>query len=436
MRIIRGRSLFAQTAWTLGLGIVLLQVLSVVIIVVTVLYPLTQRSAEDLAGLILISAKTYVELPAAARPAYQESLQMDNGLVLEPARGNLTGTRAVHLYGTLLSRALSRRLAMRIPVFVRSGAARTFWVQIPMDGERIWVHFDRRRLASSLPVAIIFILTFSTLALVILTIVLVRRVLRPLAILSTAVGQSWNAPLPELPREGPQELLDLIGAFARMRTRLQAMVDHQSLLLTGISHDLRSPLARLRMAWELLPEDVPPHLREGMLQDLERTESLLAQALALGRGMMHRRAADFDLGVLLRELAEEFGRAGGICSARIPEHFPFRGDREALRRLLGNLFDNALQHGGGQVGLRLEKAAGRWLLILCDAGPGIPEAVLEQVFEPFFRFDNARGHSKGSGLGLAIARQLAEAQGMLLRLYNAPQGGLCAELSWPIRRLQ
>ncbi len=430
MRIFRGRSLFAQTAWTLGFGIVLLQLLTLLIIVATVLYPLAERSAEDLAGLIVISAQTYVELPAVTRPAFQESLQADNGLAISLHPEIRTKKPAGHLYGRLLSRALSQRLEQPIPVYRVAGSTQTFWVPIPMGGQRIWVHFDRRRLASSLPIAMIFVITFSTLALVILTTILVRRVLRPLGVLSDALRRSWKAPLPVLPKGGAREFQDLLTVFARMRTRLQAMIDHQSLLLTGISHDLRSPLARLRMAWELLPMTTAEHLRSGMLQDLERMDALLAQSLALGRSMTAR-VADFDLIVLLGEVGQEFVRAGGRWQADLPRRFPFRGDREALRRLFTNVLDNVRCYGGGEARLALHKDVGRWVLQICDRGPGIPDPDLERVFEPFYRLDSARSHSEGSGLGLAIARQLAEAQDMQLRLFNAPQGGLCAELSWP-----
>ena len=427
----RGRSLFSQTAWTMGLGIVVLQVLTLVIILVTVLYPLAERSAEDLAGLIVISAKTYAELPADTRPAFLASLQADDGVeIAQHLDRSVTHTHG-HIYGWLLSRALSRRLGKPIAVDVLGGDVRTFWVPVPVAGQQIWVHFDRRRLASSLPVAMIFVISFSTLALLVLTMILVRRVLRPLNVISEALRRSLQAPLPSLPHGGAYEFQNILNIFAELRTRLQAMIDHQSLLLTGISHDLRSPLARLRMAWELLPESTPQHLRDGMLQDMERMDALLAQSLALGRGLAAK-VADFDLMVLLAEVCADFERAGGEWEATLPRRYPFRGDREALRRLLSNLLENALRYGGGKIHVKLQKTPGCFLLHLCDSGSGIPEADLEKVFEPFVRLDDARGHGEGSGLGLAIARQLAEAQGMRLRLFNAAGGGLCAELSWAV----
>jgi two-component system osmolarity sensor histidine kinase EnvZ len=431
MNFWRGRSLFSQTAWTLGLGIVLLQILTLVIIVLAVLYPLAERSAEDLAGLIVVSAKTYTELSPSERPAFLASLKADNGVEIASALDHSVTHNHGHIYGWLLSQALSKRLGKSVPVDVLGGAVRTFWVPVNISGQTIWVHFDRGRLASSLPVAMIFVLAFSTLALVVLTMILVRRVLRPLGVISEALRGSLKAPLPRLPPTGAYEFQNILDIFAELRTRLQAMINHQSLLLSGISHDLRSPLARLRMAWELLPENTPKHLREGMIQDIERMDALLAQSLALGRGMAAK-VADFDLMVLLEEVAADFKRAGGQWTANLPRRYPLRGDREALRRLLSNLLDNVIRYGGGQVQVGFRKAGNQIQIRLCDSGVGIPEQDLEKVFEPFIRLDDARGHSEGSGLGLAIARQLAEAQGMRLRLLNAPLGGLCAELSWNI----
>ena len=424
-----GRRLFSQTAWTLGLGIVVLQILTLLIVVATVLYPLAERSAEDLAGLIVISAKTYTELSPEDRPAFLTSLRADNGMEIAKHLDRSVSHTHGHIYSWLLSRALSRRLGAPAAVYVLGGSTHTFWVPVPIGGHNIWVYFDRRRLVSSLPVAMIFVIVFSTLALLVLTMILVRRVLRPLEVISEALRGSLKAPLPSLPHGGAYEFQNILNIFANLRTRLQAMINHQSLLLTGISHDLRSPLARLRMAWELLPDNTPQHLREGMLQDIERMDALLAQSLALGRGMSAK-VADFDLMVLLAEVGADFEREGGHWQATLPRRYPFRGDREALRRLLSNLLDNALRYGGGRVRAEFQKTQGRTQLRLCDEGPGIPEADLETVFEPFIRLDDARGHGEGSGLGLAIARQLAEAQGMRLRLFNAVGGGLCAELSW------
>ncbi len=431
MSLWRGRSLFSQTAWTLGLGIVVLQILTLVIIVLTVLYPLAERSAEDLAGLIVISAKTYTELSPAERPAFLTSLLADNGVEISAHLDHSVQHTHGHIYGWLLSQALSKRLGKAVPVDVLGGAVRTFWVPVNISGETVWVHFDRGRLASSLPVAMIFVLTFSTLALIFLTMILVRRVLRPLGVISEALRGSLKAPLPSLPPNGAYEFQHILDIFADLRTRLQAMINHQSLLLTGISHDLRSPLARLRMAWELLPDSTPQRLQEGMLQDMERMDALLAQSLALGRGMAAK-VADFDLMVLLEEVGADFVRAGGQWQGNLPRRYAFRGDREALRRLLSNLLDNAMRYGGGKVHVEFRRMANQVLIRLCDHGAGIPDADLEKVFEPFIRLDDARGHGEGSGLGLAIARQLAEAQGMRLRLLNGVSGGLCAELTWPV----
>ncbi|PKY11558.1 two-component sensor histidine kinase [Acidithiobacillus marinus] len=427
----RGRNLIAQTAWTLGPGIVVLQILTLVIVVLTVLYPLAERSAEDLAGLIVISAQTYQELSPGERPAFLKRLKADNGVEISAHLDRSIHHTHGHIYGWLLSQALGKRLGKPVPVDVLGGAVRTFWVPVSISGKTVWVHFDRGRLASSLPVAMIFVLGFSTLALVLLTMILVRRVLRPLGVISQALRGSLKAPLPTLPPEGAYEFQNILDIFAELRTRLQAMINHQSLLLTGISHDLRSPLARLRMAWELLPANTSARLKEGMLQDIERMDALLGQSLDLGRSMVAK-VADFDLMVLMAEVGAEFERAGGRWQAQLPRRYAFRGDREALRRLLSNLLDNAMRYGGGDVHVEFRKMPNQVLIRLCDQGPGIPELEMEKVFEPFIRLDDARGHGEGSGLGLAIARQLAEAQGMRLRLLNGASGGLCAELSWPV----
>lgn len=221
----RGRNLFSQTAWTLGPGIVVLQVLTLVIIVLTVLYPLAERSAEDLAGLIVISAQTYQELSPAERPAFLKRLKADNGVEISAQLDRSIQHTHGHIYGWLLSQALSKRLGKPVPVDVLGGAVRTFWVPVSISRQTIWVHFDRGRLASSLPVAMIFVLAFSTLALVLLTMILVRRVLRPLGVISQALRGSLKAPLPTLPTDGAYEFQNILDIFAELRTRLQAMIN-------------------------------------------------------------------------------------------------------------------------------------------------------------------------------------------------------------------
>lgn len=428
------KSLFRQTAGTLALGIVALQIFSVLSIIVTVLLPLGQRSAEDLAGLLIMTAQTYRQLPVEQRAVFLQRVARDNGIYIgAPPPDFDIGSSRSHLYGKILSEVLRKRLGKTVPVFSAHDPKGTLWVAIPTRGQAVWMHFARRRLTATLPLGLLAILGISTLSLLVLTIILVRRVLRPLAVLADALRRKWNAPLPSLPANGAKEFYDLLDAFERMRTRLQAMIDHQSLLLVGISHDLRSPLTRIQMALEFLPEDTPRELREGLAEDTQRMTELLAQSLAIGRGSSAR-IADLDLVALLQVTGEAFTRAGGVWQASLPRRYPFRGDYEALRRLFDNLLDNVRRYAGDRVEVTLRKRDGRGVLLFCDDGPGIPEDRLEALLEPFSRGDSARGHSEGSGLGLAIARQIAEAQGLQLRLYNRGGGsGLCAELSWELR---
>lgn len=426
-------SLFGQTALTLGIGMLILQVLSIGLLGAVLIMPLAKRSAADLAGLIAISAKTYVELPPETRPDFQASLLIDNGLVIEPAKGPLPGRAGGHFYAGLLEKALAHRLGHAVQVHLAPGAKESYWVEVPMGGQRFFVQFDRDRLASNLPTVLFGITGGATLLLLVLSAILVRRTLRPLGRLAAAIRRVAAGRPEPLPETGPLELADLARSFNAMQLRINAFLDQQTVLLSGISHDLRSPLARLAMAVELLPAATPAKLRGGMADDIVLMDRLVGQSLEFGRGVAAREAESFDLCALLRELAEIARRDGLEMECDLPRRCRCRGYPIALRRILTNLLDNARQHGGGRATLIAGRERDLWRVAVCDRGSGIPVSELEAVFRPFYRLDRARAPGGGSGLGLAIARQLAEAAGMELRLENHAEGGLCAELRWDER---
>lgn len=243
-----------------------------------------------------------------------------------------------------------------------------------------------------------------------------------------------DAPLDEA--HGPREVRTLARVFNRMAASLRAQFNARSLMVAAISHDLRTPLTRLRMRLETPGLD--PELRARSVADLQAMNALIDGALEVFRRDAGGPAEPWlrtDVAALAQALVDDLAEQGQ----------PVRGEVEpgagavittqplALQRVLGNLLGNALRHGGSAT-LRLRLQAERLSLEVEDEGPGIPPELLDKVFEPFFRVEASRHRaSGGSGLGLHIARDLTQRLGGRLSLANRPEGGLRATVVLPRR---
>ena len=210
---------------------------------------------------------------------------------------------------------------------------------------------------------------------------------------------------------------------------LLALMDNRTTLLAGISHDLRTPLARLRLGLAMMPENANPALIARMERDMEEMNRLIGGFLELAQGLGQEEERPVDLAALLGDLAQGTAlewRAQPPCIRAVAP--------VALRRILSNLIENALRYGGGKpVSIALD-CAEEWARIsVFDRGPGIPPDQAEKVFRPFYRLDSSRSSATGgSGLGLAIARQLADANGWKIELLAREGGGTEARLTIPV----
>jgi len=234
----------------------------------------------------------------------------------------------------------------------------------------------------------------------------------------------------KLPEDGIDELREVSRTFNQMAEALARLDTERTLLLAGISHDLRTPLARLRLAVELLPDTQASHLKDGMVQDITDMDNIINQFLDFVRGIEGEATRLTDLNELVKSIAERHIRAGHNLTMQLaPTHMiPLRP--LAMQRLLGNLIDNAYAYGKGEVVISSRITADAIILSVMDDGPGIPEAQMARLLRPFERLDAARNKS-GSGLGLAIADRIAKLHKGQLTLLNRPEGGLEARLTLP-----
>jgi signal transduction histidine kinase len=237
--------------------------------------------------------------------------------------------------------------------------------------------------------------------------------------------------VPQLPERGARELRDAARAFNTMQDRLHRYLDSRTRVLAAMSHDLKTPLTRLRLQVETL-ENPPMQARIG--RELDEMESMVREALALFRGLDDGEPASaLDVDTLLAQIRDEFGDMGETVTITGHALRPLTAKPQALKRCLTNLIANAVKFGT-RADIHIEDGADLVLRVR-DRGPGIPEEELERVFEPFYRLESSRNRdSGGTGLGLSIARDIAQAHGGSLQLSNLPGGGLEATLRLPRRR--
>jgi signal transduction histidine kinase len=264
------------------------------------------------------------------------------------------------------------------------------------------------------------------------TLIAVRWVTRPLNTLAAAaqgLGEDINRP--PLDERGPLEVSRAARAFNAMQAKLSKFINDRTRIFAAMSHDLKTPITRLRLRAELLDD---PELRAKFVKDLEEMEAMVGAALDFMRGVDEKTPAQpVDILALLESLAADAREVGSDVTLEGTVAAPYHGHAQALKRCVGNLIDNAVKYGVRATVIVNDAPTGLTITVR-DAGPGIPEGELERVFEPFYRLDASRNRATGgSGLGLTIARNIARAHGGEIVLRNAAGGGLEAELTLPRR---
>jgi signal transduction histidine kinase len=316
---------------------------------------------------------------------------------------------------------------------MRRFAGVSFVVQTRLhDGTLIT--FDSRQPLESVnwPYRLMLSLAVLLAAVIALTLFAVRWVTRPLKTLAAAaqsLGEDINRP--PLDETGPLEVSAAARAFNTMQHKLAKFIADRTRIFTAMSHDLKTPITRLRLRAELLDD---AELRAKFVRDLQEMEAMVSAALDFMRGVdQHEPAQPVDIMALLESLQADARETGGDVTIEGAVQSAYRGHAQTLKRCLANLIDNAVKYGQ-RATVAIADSAAELVISVRDDGPGIPEAELERVFEPFHRLEGSRNRATGgTGLGLTIARNIVEAHGGSLVLHNRPGGGLEAVLTLPRR---
>ena len=259
----------------------------------------------------------------------------------------------------------------------------------------------------------------------------VRLVTKPMSVLARAAEElGRNIERPPLPETGTVELARASRALNTMQDRLKRYVETRLEALGAMSHDLKTPITRMRLRAEML-EDA--ELKTRFIRDLDAMQKMVGSTLDHMRGLSDggEELCPIDLNALISSLKHDAEEAGHAVTVAGETPGPVMGRAQALKRCLQNLLDNALAYGQ-RADITVREDGRTVNVAIADGGPGIPESDIERVFEPFYRVEGSRNrNSGGSGLGLSIARNIAQAHGGAVRLRNLPQGGLEATLVLP-----
>ena len=312
-----------------------------------------------------------------------------------------------------------------------------FWISFDMEGDPYWLGLEKARVERNSGIQW-FGWAGVTLIISMLGAVFISRLInQPLARLTSATHAIAKGKVPApLPEKGPEEIKEINRSFNQMVADLNRVESDRILVLAGISHDLRTPLARMQLEVEMahLPDDA----RQGMQADLHQMDAIIGQFLDYARPSDSSMFTKIDLTSLLSDCVHAANRMPDLqIKTRIAEGVVVRGNSTDLKRVFNNLIENARRYGKAadteiaQLEIDCSVNGDNAILKFADHGPGVPEADIERLLRPFTRLDTARGQANGAGLGLAIVDRVIRRHDGKMRIRNRSSGGFVIEIGFP-----
>ncbi|MDO4231559.1 MAG: ATP-binding protein [Lautropia sp.] len=396
----------------------------------------SRRVAAELASSVRFASEALKHVPDASQSALLAELSAGKGLSL--LRRNTTDQVEPWLdreIGAEVERVLGRRLGAGVTLASRVNGKEGLWVGFQIGQASYWLMSSPERLSAS-PLgdriqlgALALLLVLAMIAALMIT----RLVNGPLANLGRSIDRlSRGEPPPRLREKGPPEIALLNRRFNDLAGDLQAMDADRAIVLAGVSHDVRTPLTRLRLEVEMSP--LPESAQASMIEEIERIDSIVHQFVEFA-SPLERTVEPVDINQVLSQFLRLYSRerAGGMLSVfkKIEHGLVWQGNPVLLERILSNVFENAIKYATtpGERGVRIDifgrrHDKGGVELIFRDHGPGVPESALPKLARPFARLDTERSTIGGSGLGLAIVARLARRTRGGMIIENASGGGL------------
>lgn len=396
--------------------------------------PRARQVAQQAVSIVNLSRTALIAVPRERRRYLLTELHRQEGIRIYPADAVPDAGRIPRrAFGQIMAREITQRLGPDTQVeFGRNGFP-GLWVSFAIEDDIYWLALPRIPVERNLPKQLIGWVGVSILLALLGAWLIAWRINRPLKALAASaqsIGQGAQpAPLAE---DGPEEVRTVTRSFNRMNQDLAQLNQERTVMLAGISHDLRTPLARLRLAVELQEGKTDESHRLGMVQDIADLDAIIGQFLAFVRGTENENCESADLNQLIHATYERYTRSGKQLQLDLGILPRLQLRPLAIQRLLSNLLDNAYRHGGDDITIKTDAHANSVCLSVLDRGPGIPPEQAARALQPFSRLDTARSGQSGAGLGLAIVDQIARMHGGRVELRARDGGGLEARVSLPV----
>jgi two-component system osmolarity sensor histidine kinase EnvZ len=396
---------------------------------------IVSQLARHAAGLVTFTRTSLLSVPPENRRFFLRELHEREGIRVYPVEPGEDKVQLPDRPGVrILAREIRNELGQDTRVAFGLRGIPGLWVSFDIDGREYWVVVPRlSNVERKLPLQWVGWGALSIALALLGAWFIVWRVSRPLKALAVAaeqVGQGKQPP--QLPEVGPEEIRTLTRQFNQMNSDLERLNRERTVMLAGISHDLRTPLARLRLAVEMLEGKVDTSSHQGMIEDIADLDAIVGQFLAFARGAEQEAAEPADLNRIVSDVCERYTRSGKNVSTELKELPQLRLRPLAMQRLVTNLIDNALKHGSPEVLICTWRTGTEVFLSVLDRGPGIAPEQAPLATQPFARLDAARGDASGAGLGLAIVERIAQLHGGRLQLLARAGGGLEVRVALPI----
>lgn len=424
------KSLFARTLLILFIPTVLVQVVTTYVFYDRHWQTLARRLSSTLGGDIALVANLVNNAPPERKAEILAQATRDLHMQF-----SLSGEKHVpkqESFDSLVDAILYDEIAQRVENDFYVNLRDPNWVRVMVEMEPgvLTVQVNKNRLFSYTSNLVIAWMVGSSVLLFGIAAIFLRNQIRPirkLAIAAEKLGKGQEAN--DLKPSGAIEIRAATMAFRIMRDRIRRQIQQRTEMLAGISHDLRTPLTRLKLELALLPPSADIQAMQG---DVDEMRQMVDSYLDFARGDSEEESQKIDLSALVEEVARNSERDGYRLEIHVVPGLFIHGRPAALKRALGNLIGNACRYGT-QVSVSMQRTAKGVAILVDDNGPGIPESAFEEVFKPFRRLDDSRNSETGGvGLGLSIARDIARGHGGDIVLAQSEKGGLKAALHLPV----